>query len=126
MQKSKKKEISLAVKFVWLRNYSFKSQIPYLGSVCNDCFLFISFKNKLHIKVFFKTHPRAAVVIIFVKIESLRGMQPIRSSFSLNVGFVFSESLLHKINKHLISISDCWLTNVLFEKSLAGFVQLLW
>lgn len=76
--------------------------------------------------MFFKTHPRAAVVIIFVKIESLRGMQPIRSSFSLNVGFVFSESLLHKINKHLISISDCWLTNVLFEKSLAGFVQLLW
>lgn len=107
MQKSKKKEISLAVKFVWIRNYSFKSQIPYLGSVCNDCFLFISFKNKLHIKVFFKTHLRAAVVIIFVKIESLRGMQPIRSSFSLNVGFVFSESLLHKINKHLISISDC-------------------
>lgn len=72
-----------------------------------DCFLFISFKNKFRVKVFFKTYQSEAVVIIFVKIESLQGVQPIRSSFSLNVGFVFSEILLHKINKHLISISDC-------------------
>lgn len=70
-------------------------------------FRLLVLKTNFTFKVFFKTHLRAAVVIIFVKIESLRGMQPIRSSFSLNVGFVFSESLLHKINKHLISISDC-------------------
>lgn len=66
-----------------------------------------------------------AVVIIFTKFESLYGFEPIRSSFSKNIDFVFSESLLHKINKHLISISDCWLTNILFVKCLARFVQLL-